>query len=68
VSDAGENMKFLMMIVSAVAVAGLLDDAAAGLLDDAAAGLLDEEEALELLPHAVSTTTRISPGTHVHLV
>jgi hypothetical protein len=58
--EAGENMKFLMTIVSLVAGFWPADDPVAVALADA--------EVLELLlEQAVISKTRMSPGTHSQL-
>jgi hypothetical protein len=65
VSEAGENVKFLMTIESLVTGFWPADDAVAvALVDEAAEGAL---ELLELLEHAVSATTRTSPGSQSQL-
>lgn len=57
-SESGENMKFLMTIVSVVPVFWPADDPVAVALGVA--------EALELLLHAASIRRRISPGSSSH--
>jgi hypothetical protein len=68
VSEAGENVKFLMTIESLVTGVWPADDAVAvALVDEAAEGTLELLELLELLEHAVSATTRTSPGSQSQL-